>query len=149
MRLSQITDDYKEKFEIDEVIRDKDFSTLGLAVADIDTDFCTFIDNVKYIDQLSANASMVITTPRLSNLISGRGVCVSHNPRISFFRLHNYLVDSQEYMLTENFKTEIGHGCKISNMASIAGQNVRIGNNVTIEEFVSIKENTVIGQYVH
>jgi|CZCB01.1.fsa_nt_gi UDP-3-O-[3-hydroxymyristoyl] glucosamine N-acyltransferase len=145
MRLSQITDQFKEKFEISEVVQDRDFSTLALATSEIDMDFCTFIDEPKYVDQIRPNASMVITTPEIASLIHGKGLCISQSPRISFFKLHNHLVESQEYMLAKNFKTEIGHGCRISNMAYIAEQNVSIGNNVTIEEFVSIKENTIIG----
>jgi UDP-3-O-[3-hydroxymyristoyl] glucosamine N-acyltransferase len=145
MRLSQITDQFKEKLEISEVVQDNDFSTLALAVSEIDMDFCTFIDDAKYVDQISSNASMVITTPEISSLIRAKGVCISQSPRISFFRLHNHLVGSDEYMLSKNFKTEIGHGCRISDMACIADRNVRIGNNVIIEEFVSIKENTIIG----
>lgn len=134
-----------ESLQIEEVLRERSFDTLALAGADPDMDFCTYIDDVKYIDEIGARASMVITTPELSTLILNKGICISQNPRITFFQLHNYLVGSLEYELSSDFNTEIGFGCRISDKAHIAGQNVKIGNNVTIEEFVSVKKNTVIG----
>lgn len=145
MRLTQIADRFMETFRIDEVVCDAEFSTLALATSDIDMNFCTFLDDERYVEHLAHNASMVIATPDIASKLLLRGVCISKEPRISFFLLHNYLVGSEEYMMSTPFKTTVGQGCRISNMACIAESNVRIGNNVTIEEFVSIKENTIIG----
>lgn len=145
MKISNILRQAGDNFGITDILLDVEFQTLGLAIADIDLEFCTFLDDIKYVESLKDKASMLITTPEISKEIHGRGVCISDNPRITFFRIHNYLVNDKEYRLSKEFKTIIGEGCRISDMSSIATKNVKIGNNVTIEEFVSIKENTIIG----
>lgn len=145
VRVSEILMISNESLQIEAVLRERGFDTLGLASSDPGMDFCTYIDDVKYIDELSMKASMVITTPELSALIPDKGLCISRDPRLTFFRLHNFLAESPDYKLFSVFPTEVGVGCKISDKAHIAGQNVKIGDNVVIEEFVSIKENTVIG----
>ncbi len=146
MKISEIIENAKENFGIVEIISDNEFDTLGLAVSSVNMSFCTFIDDVKYIESLKDNATMVITSYKVSDLIANRGVCISENPRITFFKIHNYLAKSdKDYRLDEEFDTIIGENCKISDKAYIASKNVKIGNNVIIEEFVSIKENTIIG----
>ena len=58
--------------------------------------------------------------------------------------MHNYLCNSKDY--TREYKpTTIGKNCNISNMSYIDSKGVIIGDNVTIEEFCSIKEGTIIG----
>ena len=42
-------------------------------------------------------------------------------------------------------KSVIGDNCTISPLASVASENVVIGNNVIIEDFAVVKENSVIG----
>lgn len=145
MRISEIVAKLGNDLGIEELRCDADFATLALATADIDLPFCTFIDDMRYVQDMSHGASMVITTADIADQFPGKGVCLSQNPRISFFRMHNYLSESQGYLLGHRFETEIGSNCKISGLACIADHNVKIGNNVIIEEFVSIKENTVIG----
>lgn len=66
------------------------------------------------------------------------GVCIVEDPRLTYFRLHNYLSKDALYN-RPCFPTQIGANCKISNHAVIADRNVVIGNNVTIEEFVVIQ----------
>ena len=58
-------------------------------------------------------------------------ICVVENPRLTYFRIHNYLVNDISYRRTD-FKTRIGTNCNISSQAVIADKNVIIGNNVTI-----------------
>lgn len=145
MKISEILNEKENNFGITEIINDIEFQTLGLAIADTSLNFCTFLDNAGYVEQLGDNAVMVITNPEISRLIANRGVCISSNPKISFFELHNYLTGFSAYKLCKDFDTIIGENCKISDATSIAKKNVKIGNNVTIEEFVSIKENTEIG----
>lgn len=129
-----------------EIIQDKDFLTLALAIMKLEQSFCTFIEEEKYIDTISPNAVMVITTEELSEKILklNKGVCVCEIPRILFFQIHNYLEDEKSY-IREKSITKIGENCKISTLSSIAQDNVVIGNNVVIEEFVVIRPNTVIG----
>lgn len=145
MKISEILKQSGDNFGITEILSDVEFETLALAIADVDLDFCTFLDDVKYIESLREKGTMIITTHEIAKEISDRGLCISDNPRISFFKLHNYLVKRDDYRLYDEFETTIGEKCSISNLASIASKNVKIGNNVTIEEFVSIKENTIIG----
>lgn len=145
MKLSNIFEKSNQQFGIEKLLEDIEFETLGLAGSNVDLKFCTFIEDEKYIDILSKNATMVITKTNIAEKISNRGVCISENPRISYFTLHNYLATKDEYNLGNRFKTQIGENCNISDLAYISDKNVKIGNNVTIEEFVSIKENTIIG----
>lgn len=145
MKLSDIIRKSDQQFGIKKILEDREFETLGLAGTNIDLKFCTFIEDEKYIDILPKNATMVITKADIARKIGSRGVCISENPKVSYFSLHNYLAMKDEYNLCIKFKTQIGENCNISDLAYVSDKNVKIGNNVTIEEFVSVKENTVIG----
>ncbi|MEE0772734.1 MAG: DapH/DapD/GlmU-related protein [Anaerovoracaceae bacterium] len=144
MRISELMEKYKivDSYKID---NEKNFDTLGLTESIIDVPYCTFIDDEKYSDNLSEYITMVLTTEELAEKVLGinRGVCIVDNPRNTFFKLHNALGKSNDYM-RESFDTVIGRNCNISKMAVIAEKNVIIGDNVTIEEFVVIRENTII-----
>ena len=142
MRLRNILNELKI-YDV-ELINEQEFDTLGLAITNIDKDICTFIDNEKYIDSLTDSVSMIITNKDISKKIKNRGICITNNPRILFFEIHNFLKNNSEYVRIK-FDTIIGNNCSISDKSFIAKNNVIIGNNVTIEEFVSIKENTSIG----
>lgn len=90
---------------------------------------------------------MIITNQSIFNFIKSKknvGVAIVENPRVVFFLLHNYLSGQEDYK-NKRFKTEIGNDCNISKKAFIAEENVIIGENVTIEEFAVIYENTRIG----
>lgn len=145
MKLSGILKNANDNFGISKITEDREFDTLGLAGANVNLNFCTFIEDEKYIDSISKNATMVITKADIAEKIENKGICISKNPRISYFTLHNYLAINDKYKLSNEFKTRIGENCNISNLCHIADKNVKIGNNVTIEEFVSIKENVIIG----
>lgn len=144
MKVSEIIKDSNNNFGVVKIIRDESFDTLGLASAEVDLKFCTFIEDEKYIKSISPNVSMVITNYKIAEKIKDKGVCISSEPRISFFKLHNYLSNKNDYIKQQQFKTKIGKDCNISPLANIAEKNVIIGDNVIIEEFVSIKENTII-----
>ncbi|MEG2189676.1 MAG: UDP-3-O-(3-hydroxymyristoyl)glucosamine N-acyltransferase, partial [Christensenella sp.] len=72
------------------------------------------------------------------------GIVISCAPQADFYNLHNSLAHHAEYAGAK-FDTVIGKNCTISPLACIAPQNVKIGDNVIIEEFVSIKEGTFVG----
>lgn len=122
-------------------------SSLGLVEYNDGKDVCTFVDNEYYLEKLSDNIQMVLIGEDLLDTLKqyrkSYGICVVENPRLTYFRLHNYLVNDISYRRTD-FKTWIGNNCNISSQAVIADKNVIIGNNVTIEEFAVIRENTVI-----
>lgn len=143
--MSNIIKEANEEFGIKNILEDREFETLGLAAANIDLEFCTFIEDEKYIEDISKNATMVITKDSLAEKIKNKGICISNNPRIAYFKLHNYLTEKEKYRMNKRFKTRIGENCDISNLAYISEENVKIGNNVIIEEFASIKSNVIIG----
>ena len=122
-------------------------SSLGLVEYNDGKDVCTFVDNEYYLEKLSDNIQMVLIGEDLLDTLKqyrkSYGICVVENPRLTYFRIHNYLVNDISYRRTD-FKTRIGTNCNISSQAIIADKNVIIGNNVTIEEFAVIRENTVI-----
>ena len=124
------------------------FDSLGLASYNSGEKVCTFIESEKYIEGLSENISVVLTNENTAKAIEesrlGIGICVVDDPRSVFFRMHQSLADCEEYA-RKSFKTQIGKDYNISSLAYVSPENVVIGNNVTIEEFCSIKPNTVIG----
>ena len=128
------------------VENEQEFSTLGLVVSPVEEPFCTFVENEKALYTIGDNAVMVITTPDLAPklLTQRRGVCVTAQPRVVFFRLHNALAGHGGYA-RPHFATKIGKNCSISPLAVIAGENVVIGDNVTVEEFAVIRDNVTIG----
>ena len=129
-----------------EIKDEKIIDTLSLVSSKNSMKCCTFIDHLKYIDSISDNVIMIITTADIEKRIEDKeyGLCIVENPRLFFFKLHNFLSKNDEYR-RKIFKSSVGENCKISNISSIAPNNVVIGNNVTIEEFVVIRENTIIG----
>lgn len=128
------------------IFEEQSFDTLALIAQKADMKTCTFLDNQKYLNDISEEVSMVISIPELCEELikKGKGVCVVEQPRILFFELHNYLSSDSEYIRKQE-ATKIGTQCNISSLACVAPNNVVIGNGVTIEEFAVIRENTVIG----
>lgn len=127
------------------LLSEGEFSYLGLAVSQCDNNLLSFIEDEKYIDEISDNITSIITSKYIGEKLKSKyGIIVSENPRIDYFKLHNELSKSGQYT-RKKFKTKIGEGTNISNLSSISENNVIIGTNVVIEEFVVIRENTIIG----
>lgn len=127
-----------------EVLKEGEFTSLGLAVSRCDEKLLSFIESEKYISGLGDNITCLITTREIGNKLKDKyGIIISNNPRMDYFKLHNKLATNKAY-IREEFNTTIGEGCSISNLAVISDKNVKIGNNVKIEEFVVIRENTII-----
>lgn len=148
MVLSKILQEMLDASQYD-IVNEKEFRTLGLAASDPCMLFCTFLDSEKWVENLSKDAVMVITEEILASKIRSRfgdskGVCIVENPRETFFEVHNHLQNTVGYQRAER-KTKIGRNCHISPLASIAQTNVIIGDNVTVEEFAVIRENTQVG----
>lgn len=147
MVLSAILSKLLDSSEYD-IYNEKEFDTLGLTASKLEGKCCTFLDNIKYLEDIKENVVMILVTrevyePILTRFGNEKGICITENPRETFFKLHNLLADTAEYTRVV-FPTQIGTGCQISSLASIAENNVIIGNNVIIEEFVAIRENTEI-----
>lgn len=130
---------------------EKEFSSLGLASYNDGSDVCTFLAAAKYAAGLSEGISMILTSQKVydelmsaGSLGGSYGICIVDDPRLTYFLLHNALCDSADYA-RPRFESKIAASAKISPLAYIAPYNVEIGENTVIEEFVSVKENTVIG----
>ena len=128
------------------MLDERSFDCLALVASDLKETNCIFLDGLKYKKLIKPNVSMILTTEELMGELRSEqyGLCILEEPRLVFFKLHNYLSDKEGYK-RKTFKTTIGKNCKISSQACISKSNVKIGDNVVIEEFVSIRENTVIG----
>jgi len=134
-----------------ECFSEKEFNSLGLAGYNDGKNVCTFLAASKYVAGMSEGISMILTSQKVydeltdANSIDGSyGICIVDNPRLTYFLLHNALCKTSNYT-REQFKSVIAKSAKISPLAYIAPNNVIIGENSVVEEFVSIKENTVIG----
>lgn len=148
MRLSNILPSLLTKNDY-KIENEKEFDTLALTASELSLSACTFFDNMKFIGDVKNNITMILTNEELYEAVNSRygadkGICIVKQPRAVYFEIHNLLADSKDY-IREQFATQIGEGCCISPLASIATNNVVIGNNATIEEFVVIRENTEIG----
>jgi len=128
------------------IIREREFQYLALAESDIGYSTCVFLDSSKYIDSISRSVSMVLTTEEMVPMFTEKpfGLCVVESPRDLYFKIHNFLSNKDSYK-RKQFQTRIGVNCQISPLACIATNNVVIGDNVVIEEFVVVREDTNIG----
>lgn len=134
------------------VLRDGEFASLGLCGASAGCPILTFAGGEKFLKTALLNpdvhALMIPETLAESELLRDmdRGVVVVPDLRRDFFELHNRLVLERgaEY-LRSGFATRISPSARVSPLAEIGARNIEIGENVEIEAFVSIKENTRIG----
>jgi len=131
-----------------ELLRDNSFEAMGMINTQSSKKLLIFIESLAYIKFISENVSCIICTQEISKEISSDiGILISSNPKITFYKAHNLLVENINYKV-QRFNTIIGTNCNINKLASISDNNVIIEDNVVIEEFVSIKENTIIGNNV-
>lgn len=128
------------------LIEEKPFQVLSLAVQKPGYSTCVFVDGSGFSDKLSSDVSMILTKESLLDEFSSTtaGICIVENPRETFFNLHNFLSE-EGLLIREKYNTSIGENCIISELSSISKTNVTIGDNVLIEEFVTIRPNTIIG----
>jgi UDP-3-O-[3-hydroxymyristoyl] glucosamine N-acyltransferase len=129
------------------LIRDGSFESLGQCTANIGKDMLTFLEDPGYLNQLSANTSIrcVICTPDLVNQLIDApiGIVAVEQPKLFFFEIHNNLVSKKE--IRSEFETIIGDNCNISPSSCISRNNVKIGDNVIVEEHAIIRANVTIG----
>lgn len=130
------------------LVRDGEFEALGLSNTESDKKLLSFLEDEKFVLETMNNPSItsLITTQEIGRKINNNrlGILCVENPRVAFFQLHNLLSKQSEYC-RKSFPTQIGENCSISPLAYIEKENVIIGNNVTVEEFVSIRGHCVIG----
>ena len=130
------------------VLRDGFFNELGMIEHNLDCMLSIYYEK-KFLKRLKNNTSIkaVITTKELSNDLVDYHIAVSDNPMESYYKIHNYLLNNTSHF-EPGIGFSIGKGCLISKNAQISSKNVKIGKNCVINDFVTIKENTVIGDNV-
>lgn len=80
-----------------------------------------------------------------TNSLDSISCLLTENPETDFYRLHEYLVSQSKFYKDYNFITQIGSNLKIGNNVIIDEKGVIIGDNVTIESNSIIKSGTCIG----
>lgn len=138
MRLSELH--IKENAKL---LCDSEFDIFGILSTNFDDrKVFSYIGDERYIDELLGNKaiSCIVCNEQIRVKLPDnvKGIIIAENPGEVFWRLH----DRQK---RQDKATAIGENCRINERAYVAEKNVSIGNNVVIEEFVSIKEGTVIG----
>ena len=142
MRLSELSN----KSGIGIVERDSEFEALGKLNALSRNDTLVFLQEEKYVSQINPTMiSAVITTGEIKRSLKhlNIGILVSDTPKVDFYKIHDFLIDTQFYF--ERFDTSVDESARVHPTAFIASKNVRIGMNTTICPHVTILENTTIG----
>ena len=113
----------------------------------------SFLEDARFAGELLDNPRVgaVICRPEDGAAIAERkqGVVLSDTPRLAYFQLHNRLAELPDYCPAQT-PSFIPESCHVSPLAYIAPTGVVLGENVTVEEFVSIHgpcrvgDNTVL-----
>lgn len=142
MLLSEILKSYPDN-DVISIINEKEFERFSRTTSVTDVPVCVFVGSEHYISTIPDNATMVITTQELSVKLDNKfGVCISKNPKSTYFR---FFSNAYNRIPQPQTKTIIGENAKIGKYVSIADYNVKIGKNVIIEDFAIIYENVEIG----
>lgn len=131
-----------------EIIRNASFGTLGF-ISDPQKDMLIFIESSSHGALIRGleEVSCVVTKKELVENFAGiKGLAVSDNPRLSFYKMHNYLAKTSFYW--KDFPTQIAGSAKVHPTALIAKKNVRIGPDTVIEANAIIPERCLIGRGV-
>jgi len=141
-----------------EVQRDFEFENLGFLFGPLPMRL-VFMESAELAENVvrETEISCVITSPRLAHLVDKvPGLAVTKNPRLSFFRIHNYLATETEFY-GPSVPNKIDPSARIHPRAAIAdsdvvigpdceiGANVWIGRRVTLEARVKIHPGTSLG----
>ena len=141
MKLSELVN----KIENISIYNDGEFDNLDYSNSKTRSRILTFINNEKYIHTLSESVTCIICDAKIAKILPNKyGICLSENPRLSFYLIHNCLCRDLNLYNKEEFETIIGDNCIIRDRKGISRKNVIIGNGVTIEENVIIRENVKI-----
>lgn len=133
-------------FKANEILVDGKFSFLGY-VDSSKKESLAFCDTVFYLKKANANRNItcIITTKDLSVEIEPKkGIVASGNPRISFFKLHNSMIEKELPKVLSEYGR--GQNCRIHPTAFISPRT-KIGDHVTIAENVVIKDEVEIGDH--
>lgn len=132
------------------LLSDGEFRSIAFATEETQSEFLTFLEKAKFLPALNnPGISCVLIKPELAGSVPPHihGVFVCDAPKAALFTIHNALSEDEAYV-GPSFPTRIGKNCNISPLAVIPERNVSIGDDVTIEPFVVIRERTTIGSRV-
>ena len=141
--------DYEGKFF--RVIKDGRFNVLGYPHDEPGIPYICFVESKRYLKYCCRNKdiSCIICKEELSDdemlQESKKGIAICKYPRIAFYHMHNYLADHCDDYRGKFEDNVVGRDCSIHPTAIVADKGVRIGNNVTIEEYVVIRQGVTIG----
>jgi len=127
-------------FPTEQVLRDAEFSALGLSNSDGPEGMLSFLEDARYASELLNNpriCAVLCTGSFAEQLPESMGAVVCQSPRRAYFALHNRLAELPDYCPPQA-PSVIPASCHISPLAYIAPTGVVLGENVTVEEFVSI-----------
>ena len=140
-------------FPTEQILRDGEFSALGLSNSKGPEGMLSFLEDARFASELLDNPRVcaVICRPEDGAAVAERkqGVVLSDTPRLTYFQLHNRLAELPDYCPPQS-PSVIPESCHVSPLAYIAPTGVVLGENVTVEEFVSIHgpcrvgDNTVL-----
>ena len=142
MKLSELSNQSRIGF----VEKDAEFEALGKLNALSKTNTLVFLQEEKYVSEIDSNMiSAVITTGEIKKSLKhlNIGILVSDSPKVDFYKIHDFLIDSQFYF--ESFNTSVDESTRVHPTAFIASRNVQIGMNTIICPHVTILENTTVG----
>ena len=123
---------------------EKSFDRFSRTTSVTEGNVCVFVGSKQYIKTIPTNTTMVITTEEIAHELASKeyGLCITKNPKATFFRA---FIAAASTITEDRIKTTIGINCDIGKTVSISETNVKIGNNVIIEDFVTIYDNVEIG----
>jgi UDP-3-O-[3-hydroxymyristoyl] glucosamine N-acyltransferase len=129
------------------LIKDGEYNTMGLVNPASESSLFVFLRDKKYLKHIinKTNISCVLCTQEILEILPKNicGIMISQRPDIGFFQIHNKNSGNEKY-IRKNVKSKIHPSSFIHSSANIAENNVNIGRNCIIEEFVSVKEGTTI-----
>ncbi len=129
------------------IVRDCYFSTLGKLNAVNQNGTLIFLTDEKFIPKtLDKRISGIVASNDIANKLINReelGIFESEDPKKDFYLIHEYLV-SKNYFRSV-LPSVIGKNTYVSRNAIISQQDVIIGDNCTIGDYVILKPGVVIG----
>lgn len=135
-------------FPKEQILRDGEFTALGLSNTTGVAGLLSFLDSARYAEELKANPNICAVICRAEDVsaLPERivGTVTVDNPRRAYFTLHNRLAQSPNYCPAQK-PSLIPASCTVSPLAAIDPVGVVLGENVTVEEFVTIKGPCRIG----
>lgn len=148
MRLSELKIDNEEL----NIFRDSEFDALGMSTSKFRNEkVLAFLSEIKFLDSILENGNIVALILKEDDynekvFPERYGIIFSKNPKLTFYEIHNQLVDDGFYW--ERFENEISNSAMVSSSAFVDKNSVKIGNNSIIEPGAIIHYGTIIGDNV-